>query len=218
MPNYEIKTLKIEDSRYPALLKEIDSPPKILYYIGNWPDDNLFPLAVVGSRQADAYGQDVIDYLLDNNILNNTVIVSGLAKGIDAAAHRIAKHTIAVLGTGLDEDSFYPRENLKLYHQIIASGGLIISEFPVGTKAASKNFPKRNRIIAGLSRAVLVIQAKIRSGALITARLALENGREVLAVPGSIFSELSAGPNLLINQGAAPINSANDLRQSLGLE
>jgi len=211
MTDYAIKTIKIDDPKYPSLLKEINNPPKILYYIGKWPDTNLFPLAVVGSREPDIYGERVIRELLSDDILDKTVIISGLAKGIDAAAHKIAKHTIAVLGTGLDEISFYPKENLNLYHQIIKSGGLIISEFPVGTKPKPQNFPQRNRIVAGLSRATIVVQAKIRSGALITARLALEGGREVLTVPGSIFNELSARPHLLIAQGATPITNSTEL-------
>ena len=213
MPDYEIKTIKIEDSNYPALLREINNPPKVLYYVGKWPEANLFPLAVVGSRESDVYGERVIKELLSENILDNSVIISGLAKGIDAAAHKIAKHTIAVLGTGLDEASFYPKENLELYHQIITNGGLIISEFPIGTKPRPQNFPQRNRIVAGLSRATLVIQAKARSGALITARLALEEGREVLTVPGSIFNELSAGPHLLIAQGATSITNSAELSE-----
>lgn len=213
MADYEIKSINIEDSNYPKLLKEINNPPKILYYIGKWPNTNLFPLAIVGSRESDFYGEQVIKELLSEEILNKTVIISGLAIGIDAVAHKIAKNTIAVLGTGLDEASFYPKENLELYHQIISKGGLIISEFPVGTKANPKNFPQRNRIIAGLSQAALIIQAKIRSGALITARLALEEGREVLTVPGSIFNELSAGPHYLINQGASVITNSEELSE-----
>ena len=213
MPDYEIRNIKINDYRYPALLREIYNPPQILYYIGKWPDLNLFPLAVVGSRESDVYGERVIKELLNEDILDKTLIISGLAKGIDAAAHKIAKHTIAVLGTGLDEASFYPKENLNLYHQIINNGGLILSEFPVGTKAHPQNFPQRNRIVAGLSRATLIIQAKVKSGALITARLALENGREVLAIPGSIFNELSAGPHLLITQGATPIVNCEELSE-----
>ncbi len=211
MSDYEIKMIKIDDAKYPKLLKEISNPPKVLYYIGSWPKEDLFPLAVVGSRGSDAYGQQVIQELLSDELLDQTVIISGLAKGVDAAAHQIAKKTIAVLGTGVDEASFYPKENLSLYHKIIKDGGLIISEFSVGTKPRPQNFPQRNRIIAGLSRAVLVIQAKARSGALITARLALEEGREVLAVPGSIFNELSAGPHSLINQGATTVCNPKEL-------
>lgn len=213
MFNYPIKTIKIENINYPKLLKEINNPPKVLYYIGKWPDQNLFPLAVVGSRKSNNYGKIVIKKLLSPEILKKTVIISGLAVGIDTEAHKTARHTIAVLGTGLDEESFYPKENLDLYHQIIKNGGLVISEFPIGTKPQPKNFPRRNRIIAGLSQAVLIIQAKIRSGALITARLALEEGREVLAVPGSILNELSAGPNNLINQGAVSITNQNELEE-----
>ena len=217
MSIYEIKTIKITDSLYPILLKEISDPPKVLYYIGNFPPDNLFPLGVVGSRQSDIYGENVIKHLLTPDLLEKTIIISGLALGIDAAAHEISKYTIAVLGTGLDEASFYPKNNLPLYKEIIKNGGLVISEYPAGTKASAQNFPQRNKIIAGLSRAVLVIQAKKRSGALITARLALENGRDVLTVPGSIFNELSSGPHLLIAQGATPITNATELSEILNL-
>jgi DNA processing protein len=213
----EIKKINLNDSLYPALLKEISDPPKVLYYCGQFPTADLFPLAVVGSRQSDEYGEAVITKIFTPDILEKIVIVSGLAIGIDAAAHQIAKHTIAVLGTGLDEASFYPKSNWSLCQKIIKNGGLVISEHPIGTIAKAEHFPKRNRIIAGLSRATLVVQAKIRSGALITARLALENGRDVFVVPGSILSDLSQGPHLLISQGAAPISSSDDLRTVLGL-
>jgi len=218
MFSYEIKSIKITDPLYPSLLKEITDPPPVLYYAGQWPDNNLFPLAVVGSRQADDYGQQAIDKIFSEDILNQSVIISGLALGIDAMAHKKARQTIAVLGTGLDEKSFYPKENWSLFKKIITDGNLVISEFSSGIGPKSQNFPRRNRIIAGLSRATLIVQAKVRSGALITARLALENGREVLAVPGSIINELSAGTNLLINQGAIPISNSQDLKEALGLD
>jgi len=218
MPFLEIKTIKITDPLYPALLKNISNPPKILYCIGNFPPDNLYPLAVVGSRQSDNYSEGAIKHILTPNILDQTVIISGLAAGVDALAHKTAHYTIAVLGTGLDEASFFPKSNLPLYRQIIQKGGLVISEYPIGTKAKAWHFPERNRIVAGLSRSVLIIQAKKRSGALITARLALETGREVLAVPGSIFNELSQGPHILIAQGAVPITNATELRDVLNLK
>ena len=218
MFSYEIKSIKITDPLYPPLLKEIIDPPPVLYYVGQWPDNSLFPLAVVGSRQADDYGQQAIDKIFSEDILNQSVIISGLALGIDAMAHKKARHTIAVLGTGLDEKSFYPKENWSLFKKIITNGNLVISEFGSGVGPKPQNFPRRNRIIAGLSQATLIVQAKVRSGALITARLALENGREVLAVPGSIINELSAGTNLLINQGAIPIASSQDLKEALGLD
>jgi DNA processing protein len=211
----EIKTISINDPLYPPLLKEIDEPPQLLYYVGKFPAPDLFPLAVVGSRTSDNYGDEVLMKLFSKDIINETLIVSGLAAGIDTKAHLIAKHTIAVLGTGVDHESCYPKSNQQLRQRIINNGGLILSEYKPGTKANSRNFPRRNRIIAGLSKAVLVIQAKKRSGALITARLALENGRDVLAVPGSIFSELSAGCHHLIAQGALPIANIDDLRQCL---
>lgn len=218
MFSYEIKSIKITDPLYPSLLKKIIDPPPILYYVGQWPDNNFFPLAVVGSRQADNYGQQAIDKIFSDDILNQLTIISGLALGIDAMAHKKARHTIAVLGTGLDKESFYPKENWPLFKKIITDGNLVISEFAEGTGPKPQNFPKRNRIIAGLSRATLIIQAKIKSGALITARLALENGREVLAVPGSIINELSDGTNLLISQGATPISNYRDLKENLDLD
>lgn len=211
----EIKTININDPLYPALLKEIDNPPQLLYYIGKFPSPDLFPLAVVGSRDSDNYGDDVLIKLFSPDIIDKTLIISGLAAGIDSKAHSVAKYTIAVLGTGVDHDSCYPKNNQKLRQEIINKGGLILSEYKPGTRANSINFPRRNRIIAGLSKAVIVIQAKKRSGALITARLALENGRDVLAVPGSIFNDLSAGCHRLIAQGAFPIANIDDLRQSL---
>ena len=215
MNNYEIKKINISNHLYPKLLKEITNPPQVIYYVGKLEQALLFPLAVVGSRRSDKYGKDVLLSLLTPDITDNTIIISGLARGIDTQAHLLAKHTIAVLGTGLDPASFYPPENWLLCQRIVAQGGLVISEYPPGTKANSKNFPQRNRIIAGLCRAVLVVQAQKRSGALITARLALEGGRDVLAVPGSIFNDLSAGVNQLISQGATPICNSNDLKQCL---
>lgn len=215
MTNYEIKKITINSELYPKLLKEIGDPPHILYYVGKFPSTSLFPLAIVGSRQSDKYGEDVLTYLFTPEILDNTLIISGLARGIDTKAHLLARHTIAILGTGLDRASFYPPENWSLCQNIVANGGLIISEYAPGTKANSAHFPQRNRIIAGLSKAVLVVQAKKRSGALITARLALESGRDVWAVPGPIFNELSAGVNKLIAQGATPITSSDDLKQCL---
>ena len=213
--DYEIKKITISDPLYPPLLKEINNPPKQLYYAGKFPTTNLFPLAIVGSRQGDKYGEEVLSYLLTPEILDNTLIISGLARGIDTKAHLLARHTIAVLGTGLDQASFYPPENWSLCQKIVARGGLVISEYAPGTKANYLNFPERNRIVAGLSQAVLVVQAKKRSGALITARLALEGGRDVLAVPGPIFNELSIGVNRLIAQGATPITNPDDLKQCL---
>ncbi|MFZ2309936.1 MAG: DNA-processing protein DprA [Patescibacteria group bacterium] len=215
MTDYEIKKITINDPLYPPLLKEINNPPKQLYYVGKFPEVNLFPLAIVGSRQSDKYGEDSLSYLLSAEILDKTLIISGLARGIDTKAHLLAHHTIAVLGTGLDKASFYPPENWALCQSIVDRGGLVISEYAPGTKANYFHFPQRNRIIAGLSQAVLVVQAKKRSGALITARLALEDGRDVLAVPGPIFNELSLGVNQLIAQGAIPITSPDDLKQCL---
>lgn len=215
MLDQNIKTIRLQDQDYPALLKEINNPPSLLYYVGNLPKQDLFPLAIVGSRNCDNYGKNALFKILTPEIIDKTLIVSGLAEGIDTKAHQIAKYTIAVLGTGVDEASCYPKSNQTLRRQIIEQGGMILSEYPPGTKACAQNFPKRNRLIAGLSKAVLVVQAKKRSGALITARLALENGRDVFAVPGSIFNDLSEGCHHLIAQGAFPISNSEDLKQYL---
>lgn len=216
--NLNIGYLSLDNPLYPQILKEIKNPPKKIYYFGNIELLNrkdLFPLAVVGSRLSDSYGQEVIDEIFSSNILDKVLVISGLAKGIDTLAHKKAHYTIAIIGTGIKKESFYPQENWSIFEEIINKDGLIISEYPPETKAHSKNFPARNRIIAGLSKAVLVVQAKKRSGAMITARLALENGRDVLAIPGSILNELSETCNHLISQGAIPINSSDDLKNCL---
>lgn len=213
----KISFVYLEDDSYPKILKEINDPPFLLYYRGNINFDNNKGLAVIGSRKHSAYGEKVITFLLSPISKAELVIISGLAYGIDALAHKEALKneliTIAVLGTGLEEEDIYPLENLKLAHSIIASGGALISEFPPGTKALRQNFPLRNRIISGLSRAVLVIEAKERSGSSITTKEALEQGREVMAVPGNIFSEFSNGTNKLIGEGAKIIKNSSDVLQ-----
>lgn len=213
----KIKFVYLEDASYPRILKEICDPPFILYYRGNINFNNNKGLAVIGSRKHSAYGEKIINFLLTSISQVNLVIISGLARGIDALAHKEALKnklkTIAVLGTGLEENDFYPLENLKLAKEIIASGGALISEFPPGTKALRQNFPLRNRIISGLSRAVLIIEAKERSGSFITAKEALDQGREVMAIPGNIFSEFSNGTNKLISEGAQLIKDGADILQ-----
>ena len=221
----ELKKEKIsfitrKDEDYPALLKEIFAPPPVLYYKGRLDEEKLDNstikrLAVVGSRKFSAYGERVIADLLPEVIESEIIIVSGLALGIDALAHKKALDlkgkTWAVLGSGLDDKNIYPGANRHLAQKIIESGGALISEFPPGTPPYKQNFPQRNRIIAGLCQATLIIEAKNKSGALITADYALEENREVLAIPGNIFSGLSAGTNKLIGAGAKPITKAEDI-------
>jgi DNA processing protein len=203
------------DQEYPPLLKEISAPPPILYYKGVIDGEPTNRLAVVGSRKHSAYAEKVIAALLPTLIKAKIEIVSGLALGVDSLAHQEAVkqkgRTLAVLGSGLSHDNIYPSSNRHLAEEIIAGGGVLLSEFPPDTPPYKQNFPQRNRIISGLARATMVIEAKGKSGSLITANYALEQNREVLTVPGNIFSEFSAGPNELIKAGAKTITSAADI-------
>ncbi len=207
------------DENYPFLLKEIYSPPYVLFYKGNLrllKKNNLnLCLAVVGPRKNSPLAPKTINYLLPKLIKSNLTVVSGLALGVDTMAHKIAislrGKTIAVLGTGLSKKVFYPKENLSLCQKIIESNGLIVSEFPPLISARAQNFPQRNRLISGLSKATLIIEAPQRSGALITTSRALEQNREVLAVPGDIFSEFHVGSNNLIKLGAKVVISPDDI-------
>ncbi len=196
---------------YPSRLRNIDYPPLILFIRGKWKETEL-PVAVVGTRYPSGYGYRVAEYLIPNLIKAGFDIISGLAKGIDTLSHKLTlKHTgytVAVLGNGIDV--IYPAENRELYEEISVSG-CIISEFPIGTKPSKFNFPYRNRIIAGLSRAVIVIEADSKSGSLITARLGAEQSKPVFAVPGEIFSRRSSGTNKLISEGAFPLCSVEDV-------
>lgn len=217
----DIKNINIEQKNYPILLKQIKNPPKTLYYRGNLLL-NKPCIAIVGTRRFSLYGKQVALEL--GRALSNIgfIIVSGLATGIDTFAHQAAlwekEKTIAVLGTGIDDKSIYPRQNIKLAHQIIENKGAIISEFPPGTRATKFNFPKRNRIISGLSLGVLVIEAKEKSGALITAQWARKQKRVIWAVPGSIYSANSRGTNNLISQGAVLVRNASDIIRTLKLK
>jgi len=221
----QINFVTWHDSDYPALLKEIYAAPYILYYQGDLEalkGKGSARLAIVGSRKHSAYAEKIINNFLPSLLDRNLEIISGLALGVDSLAHQITLcgggRTIAVLGSGLDKTSIYPRINYRLSQKIIKNKGLLISEFPPKTPALKQNFPQRNRIISGLSQATLVIEAKEKSGALITARYALEQNREVLAIPGNIFSEFSAGPNKLIKMGARPIVSSDDILEVFNLE
>jgi DNA processing protein len=216
-----IKTVSIEEDEYPELLKEIFYPPFLLFYQGNLAINGEKILAVVGARKCTYYGQQAIEKLIPPLVKNKIIIASGLAIGIDSLAQmetvKAGGRTVAVLGTGIDKNSLYPAQNFRLAEEIIAGGGAVISEFPPGTPPLRQNFPQRNRIIAGLAQATLVIEANQKSGSLITARFALEEGREVMAVPGNIFSPASEGPNSLIKSGAKPIFTADDILESYGV-
>lgn len=217
-----IKILTLESENYPRLLKEIYAPPPLLYYKGKIEKNSDFNVAIVGSRKHTNYGQQAAENISAELSRNGLGIVSGLALGIDTLAHNACLNaggiTIAVLGTGIDKQSIYPSSNRYLAEKIIASGGAIISEFPLGTLPLRHNFPQRNRIISGLSLATIVIEAGEKSGALITAAFACEQNRDVFAVPGSIFSPVSIGPNNLIKQGAKPVSTAADIMDALDLK
>ncbi len=206
--------LILDDGSYPYLLREIADPPITLYVKGAWQACFDAPcIAVVGSRRCSTYGENASEMLSRDLAANNICIVSGLARGIDSAAHRGAiagkGKTIAVLGTGIGQ--IYPKENARLVDEILTSGGAIVSQFPIDTPPLKENFPYRNRIISGLSLGVLLVEASERSGSLITARLAMEQNREVLAVPGNITSKNSFGTNYLIKSGAKLVQQWQDV-------
>ncbi|MEA3272216.1 MAG: DNA-processing protein DprA [Patescibacteria group bacterium] len=217
-----IKVLLFEDVDYPKLLKEIYAPPYLLYYKGDTKCLNEFVVAIVGTRKATSYGKQITPMIAGELARNGVVIASGLAFGIDTLAHEAVVNangkTIGVLGSGLDKESFYPKQNLRLVENIIAKSGIIISEHPIGVAPLPHHFPHRNRIISGLSLGVLIVEAAANSGSLITAKSALEQNREIFTVPGSIFSPVSAGPNNLIKMGAKPVTSAFDILESLNLK
>jgi len=216
-----IKLATLDDVFYPPLLREIYAPPPLLYYKGSLNDNSwLSALAIVGTRKATSYGQHAIEKIIKDLNGSNITIVSGLALGIDALAHQNALAnnliTISFLGCGVDQ--IYPRTNQLLSEKIIKQGGALISEFPPKTKPFKSNFPRRNRLIAGSCFATLVIEAAQKSGALITARYALDENREVMAVPGPIYNESSEGANDLLKSGAKLITSGHDILNSLNLD
>jgi DNA processing protein len=208
----DIQISCFDEDTYPLMLRSIHNPPYILYYRGDILTAAQFCIAVVGSRITSNYGKIVARKLSREMAESGTVVVSGMARGIDTEAHWGAIEgggtTIAVLGSGLNV--VYPPENLRLFREI-TSKGLVISEFPVDTQPEPAHFPMRNRVIAGLSRGVIVVEAGEKSGALITADFALEQGREVFAVPGAITSRTSTGTNNLIKQGAKLVTSMQDI-------
>jgi DNA processing protein len=217
-----IRRLRRSDRGFPALLAQIPDPPALLWIRGGAPLDVLAQpaVAIVGARACSGYGRTVARLLATEAAASGAVVVSGLARGIDGEAHRGALAaggtTIAVLGCGVDRD--YPAAHAELARTIVEAGGLVVSEYEPGIEPAPWRFPARNRIIAGLARATVVVEARERSGALITADFALEDGREVLAVPGEITSSLSAGANALLRQGATPVTCPDDVLEAIGVE
>ena len=207
---------------FPSLLKEINDPPKTLRFAGALPSKENKILCVVGSRKHTEYGREVCEYLIESLAGYPVTIVSGLALGIDAIAHKTALakdiQTIAVPGSGLDPKVLYPRSNVQLAEQIVLSGGGLLSEFSDDFRPTLWSFPQRNRIMAGMSHATLIIEAEEKSGTLITSKLATEYNRDVFTAPGSIFSNQSAGPHMLIRLGATPITKPEDLITALGFE
>lgn len=215
----KINWVTILDDNYPKLLSQIYDPPQVLYYKGDISVLNTKSLAVVGTRKITGYGKVVTEQFTKILAESGLTIVSGLAKGVDSYAHWAAINaggeTTAVLGGGLN--NIFPPENVGLAQKIADGAGIVISEFPPDYPALAGNFPARNRLISGLSLATLVIEAAENSGSLITARLALEQGREVFAVPGPVTSYLSKGPINLIKEGAIPVFDPEDILEQLGV-
>ena len=216
--NQGIKILTWQDEEYPSRLREIDQPPPVLYVRGEYLQDDLFAVALVGTRRVTAYGRQITEEIAAFLAANGITVISGLARGVDVIAHQTSLkaggRTIGVLGSGVDK--IYPPEHRALAEQMMLRGALI-SDYAPGTPPDASNFPPRNRIISGLSLAVVVVEAGETSGALITAEFAAEQGREVFAVPGSILAPQSKGTNRLIQNGAIPLLSAGDLMQTLNL-
>lgn len=214
-----ISLLTWESPGYPAYLREVDAPPPLLYVVGGLEEIDRWAVAIVGTRRVTPYGRQVTEELVTALVQNGVTIVSGLARGIDAIAHRAALQqggrTLAVLGSG--PDNIYPPEHRDLARQIVRGHGAVITEYPLGTAPDASNFPPRNRIISGFSLGVVVIEAGEPSGALITARFAMEQGRDVFAVPGNIHSPASKGTNRLIQQGAKLVTCAEDILEELNL-
>lgn len=213
-----VQVLTWEDEGYPSRLSELDNAPPVLYLRGEYRPEDEWAVAVVGTRRVTAYGRQVTEHIAQTLAGGGVTVVSGLARGVDAIAHQAAidagGRTLAVLGSGVDR--IYPPEHRPLAEQVIAQGALI-SDFPLGTPPEARNFPPRNRIISGLSLATVVVEAGARSGAVITANFALEQGREVFAVPGNVLAPQSKGTNRLIQQGAHPLLDPKEILETLEL-
>ena len=218
---YNVIKVEFNSKFYPERLKNIYSPPKQLYCLGNIEllhyERNL---AIIGSRNYSLYGEKATKDFAFNLAKDDICIVSGLARGIDSFAHIAALNakgkTIAVLGSGFD--NIYPKENFKLVERIIKNGGLVITEYPLGSKPLSQHFPARNRIISGLSDGVLVVEAKKKSGTNITVDFALEQGKNVYVIPGNIYSKTSDGTNFLITEGAIPVTKYTETMRHVALK
>jgi len=215
-----IRKLGKED--FPKRLLQITDPPEQLYVRGELPPEDSKCLCVVGARKYSEYGKQAIEKLIAGLRGYSIVIVSGLALGIDSIAHRAALDagliTIAVPGSGLDPKVLYPASHKQLAEKIVSAGGCLLSEFEPMFRPTAYSFPQRNRIMAGLSDAVLIVEAELRSGTLITSKFATEYNRDVLTIPGSIFSRTSAGPHMLLRLGATPISSSSELLEALGFD
>ena len=230
--NLETETAKLEkenislltflDDTYPKLLLEIPKYPPILYVRGQMQNNDELCFGVVGTRKITTYGRSIIPDLITPLVKAGAVIVSGMAFGVDSEAHKIAvqnhKRTIAVLGGGVDNHTIYPKHHQFLAEEILNTGGALISEYPIGTPNFKQNFVARNRIISGLSIGTLVIECDLESGSLITARHALDQNRQVYAVPGPIYSPESRGPNNLLKLGAKAVTEAKDILEDLNLQ
>lgn len=212
------KLLTLADDDYPPLLRQVENAPTVLYVKGALKPEDELALAIVGTRKASNYGAQAAYKFAQQLVSNGITIISGLAQGIDTAAHKGALdgggRTVAVIGCGLD--IVYPRENQKL-HDAIIENGAVISEFPIGTPPDARNFPQRNRVISGMALGVLVAEAPERSGAIITATAAAEQGREVFAIPGNIFNKASGGTNRLIQDGAKLVMKVEDILAELNI-
>ena len=217
-----MQIVKLLKEKFPKALLEIPQPPKDLWIVGELPPADYTYLCIVGSRKFTTYGKDCCERIISGLKGYPIVIVSGLALGIDAIAHKCAVgsslKTIVFPGSGLSEGAMYPKTNAILAREIVAKGGCLMSEFEPDFKATLWGFPMRNRLMAGISKAVLVVEAEEKSGTMITARLATEYNRDLLAVPGSIFSPYSKGTNKLIRLGAVPVTSADDVLEALGFK
>lgn len=217
---YKIQKLNRKD--WPPLLEEINQLPERLFYAGQIADWSRKLLCVVGARKNTSYGKEAVEMFIDGLRGYPITIVSGLALGIDSIAHKVALKnnlpTISVPGSGLSLEVLHPQSHTRLAQEIVDSGGMLMNEFEPEFKATGWSFPQRNRIMAGMSHAILVIEAEKKSGTLITARLATEYNRDVLALPGSIFNTTSQGPHMLIRLGATPIRDSDDILESLHLE
>lgn len=216
----EIRELPKE--KFPKALFEIPEPPEKLWILGELPKDNLIYLCVVGSRKFTNYGKEACEKIIEGLKGYPIVIVSGFAMGIDTIAHKkalqVGLKTLVFPGSGLSKEVIYPKTNANLIDEVVENGGCLLSEFDPDFKATYWSFPMRNRLMAGVSKAILIIEAEERSGTLITARLATEYNRDLLVVPGSIFSQNAKGVNKLLKQGATPVTSPEDVLLALGFE